>query len=93
MLPFLLLAVIFSACKDKFTEQYLELEPVYLGYQEFRASVKMVSQQDLVKPGKIYVMGNYLFINERMKGIHLYNNANPSSPGTSDLSYRAMSTS
>jgi hypothetical protein len=80
LIPFLLLVVLFSSCKDKFTEQYLELEPVYLGYQEFRASVKMVSQQDLVKPGKIYTMGTYLFINERMKGIHIYNNANPASP-------------
>jgi len=80
LIPFLMLVVLFAGCKDKYTEQYLELEPVYLGYQEFRASVKMVSQQDLAKPGKIYVMGNYLFINERMKGIHIYNNANPASP-------------
>jgi hypothetical protein len=70
----------FSACKDKFTEQYLELEPVYMGYQEFRMSVKMVTQQDLAKPGKIYTKDAYLFINERMKGIHVYNNANPASP-------------
>ena len=80
LIPFLLLVVLLPACKDKYTEQYLELEPVYMGYQEFRASVKMVSRQDLVKPGKIYVVGNYLFINERMKGIHMYNNANPASP-------------
>lgn len=79
-IPFLLLAFLFSDCKDKYTEEYLSLEPVYLGYKEFRESVKFVSQQDLVKPGKIYVIGNYLFINEQMKGIHIYNNINPSSP-------------
>jgi hypothetical protein len=80
LIPFLMLVLMFSACKDKFTEQYLELEPVYMGYQEFRMSVKMVTQQDLAKPGKIYTKDAYLFINERMKGIHVYNNANPASP-------------
>jgi hypothetical protein len=79
-IPFLLLIALFSACKDKYTEQYLSLEPVYLGYQDFRASVKVISQQDLVKPGKIYTIGNYIFINEIMKGVHVYNNTNPASP-------------
>lgn len=72
--------IVLFGCKDKYTEQYQSLEPVYLGYKEFRESVKMVSQQDLVKPGKIYTYGNYLFINEIMKGVHVYNNANPSAP-------------
>ena len=80
MIPFLLLLVLFSACNDKYTEQYLSLEPVYLGYQEFRESVKVVNQKDLVKPGKIYTIGSYIFINEIMKGVHVYNNTNPASP-------------
>jgi hypothetical protein len=79
-IPILLSGIIFSGCKDKYTEQYLSLEPVYLTYQEFRASVKVVNQQDLVKPGKIYTIGNYIFINEIMKGVHVYNNTNPASP-------------
>jgi len=80
LIYFFLLILLFSACKDKFTEQYQSLEPIYMGYKEFRESVKVVSQQDLVKPGKIYAIGTYLFINERMKGIHVYNNTNPASP-------------
>jgi hypothetical protein len=80
LVPFLLLIVLLSGCKDKYTEQYQSLEPVYMTYEDFRASVKVVSQQDLVKPGKIYTFGNYIFINEIMKGIHVYNNANPASP-------------
>ena len=80
LIPFLLLLVLFLACKDKYTEQYESLEPVYMSYTDFRSAVKMVSQQDLVKPGKIYAFGNYLFINELMKGIHVYNNTNPSAP-------------
>lgn len=67
-------------CTDKYTEEYLSLEPVYLSYEDFRKSVKVVSQQDLVKPGKIYAYNNYLFINELKKGIHVFNNTNPTSP-------------
>lgn len=80
LIPFALMIVMLSACMDKFTEEYQSLEPVYLGYKEFRESVKMVSQQDLVKPGKIYTIGSYLFINEIMKGVHVYNNSVPANP-------------
>jgi hypothetical protein len=80
LIPFLLMVILFSACKDKYTEQYQSLEPVYMGYQEFRESVKMVSQQELVKPGKIYTIGKYIFINELMKGVHVYDNTNAATP-------------
>ena len=76
----LLLIVIISGCKDKYTEQYLSLEPVYMSYKDFREAVKPVTSHSLVKPGKIYYKDNYLFINEIMKGVHVYNNTNPSSP-------------
>jgi hypothetical protein len=69
-----------AGCKDKYTEEYLSLEPVYVSYTDFRESVKVVGQQDLVKPGKIYTYNNYLFINELRKGIHVYDNTNPTSP-------------
>jgi hypothetical protein len=69
-----------SGCEDKYTEQYLSLEPVYMSYKDFREAVKVESTHSLQKPGKIYYKDNYLFINEIMKGIHVYNNANPASP-------------
>jgi len=79
---FMLLAMIFilSGCEDKYTEQYLSLEPVYMSYKDFREAVKVESSHSLQKPGKIYYKDNYLFINEIMKGIHVYNNTNPASP-------------
>jgi len=79
---FMLLAMIFilSGCEDKYTEQYLSLEPVYMSYKDFREAVKVESTHLLEKPGKIYYKDNYLFINEIMKGIHVYNNTNPASP-------------
>lgn len=79
---FNLLALIFilSGCEDKYTEQYLSLEPVYMSYKDFREAVKSESTHQLTKPGKIYYKDNYLYINEIMKGIHVYNNTNPASP-------------
>ena len=77
---FLALIFILSGCEDKYTEQYLSLEPVYMSYKDFREAVKVESTHSLQKPGKIYYKDNYLFINEIMNGIHVYNNTNPASP-------------
>lgn len=79
---FQLLALVFilSGCEDKYTEEYLSLEPVYMSYKDFREAVKTESTHSLEKPGKIYYKDNYLYINEIMKGIHVYNNTNPASP-------------
>src|SRR5665648_651703 len=81
---FLTLIFILSGCEDKYTEQYLSLEPVYMSYKDFREAVKVESTHSLLKPGKIYYKDNYLFINEIMKGIHVYNNTNPCLLYTSD---------
>lgn len=80
LISFLFTLLLLSGCKDRYTEEYQSLEPVYLGYKEFRESVKVTGQQDLIKPGKIYVWGDYIFINELMKGVHVYNNTNPAVP-------------
>jgi hypothetical protein len=53
--------------------------PLYLSTAALQ-DVKTESPQPLQKPGKIYVRGSYLFINEQGKGLHLLNNANPRSP-------------
>ncbi len=43
-------------------------------------TIKMISSQPVQRPGKIYRYGNYLLINELNKGIHVFDNSNPSSP-------------
>ena len=80
VLPLFFLMVFVSGCEDKFTEQYLSAEPVYMSYKDFREAVKSESLHALINPGKIYYKDNYLYINELMKGIHVYNNSNPASP-------------
>ncbi len=53
--------------------------PVYISYEEMR-HVQTMAAQPLDNPGKIYIYGHYLFINEVNKGIHIINNQNPASP-------------
>ena len=51
-----------------------------MSYKDLRASVTEEQNVDLKNPGKIYFKDNYIFIVEELKGIHIYDNSNPSSP-------------
>jgi LVIVD repeat len=53
--------------------------PVYLTTAALQ-DVKTEPPQPLRKPGKIYVRGRFLFINEHGKGLHLINNTDPRAP-------------
>jgi len=45
-----------------------------------RKPVKSTSGYAIQTAGKIYIQGNYLFVNEKYKGIHVFDNSNPASP-------------
>lgn len=44
------------------------------------SEIKLMLPKTVHNPGKIYVYGKYLLINEIKKGIHIYDNLEPSSP-------------
>jgi hypothetical protein len=71
-----------SGCKKECikTVTYKAYEPVYLSYEELRKSVKAEAPQRLKKPGKIYIYGRYLFVNDIDRGIHIIDNSNPAAP-------------
>lgn len=81
---FVILALTFfmSACDDKVesTHVYTVYEPVYTSPAEIRASFAVGDPAVLKEPGKIYMYGNYLFINEPGEGIHVINNADKTNP-------------
>jgi hypothetical protein len=70
----------FSSCEDSTLKEYKGYAPVYLSYNDLRSSVAEEQNVDLKNPGKIYFKDNYIFIVEELKGIHVYDNTNPSSP-------------
>jgi len=59
---------------------YTYYKPVYKTAAEVRANIKSNTAQPVERPGKIYVKGNYIFLNEVDKGIHVIDNSNPAQP-------------
>ncbi|HET9434503.1 MAG TPA: hypothetical protein VFO37_12140, partial [Chitinophagaceae bacterium] len=85
ILSFILIAtmLLFSACiKDRCTQEhtYSYYLAVYKTKTEVRANIGSNAPREVETTGKIYVRGNYIFLNEMDKGIHVINNANPSKP-------------
>lgn len=74
-------ATLYQSClKDTATKTYTIFTPVYKPAEEVRAGIKSDAPAPISKPGKIVVLGNYIFLNEIDKGIHIIDNTNPSAP-------------
>jgi hypothetical protein len=71
-----------TACSDRTVEliTYDANVPVYMPFDEFRASFEKSAPIDISHPGKMYFKDGYLFINEYGKGIHVIDNSDPSNP-------------
>ncbi|MBI2730096.1 MAG: hypothetical protein HYX40_04990 [Sphingobacteriales bacterium] len=79
----LLIILCFSSCfKDSCTKTYSYTinEPVYATVAQVRANIKSNTPREIEYPGKLFIRGNYIFLNEIDKGIHIINNTNPASP-------------
>ncbi len=69
-----------SSCTDQIFETFTANSPVYLSYDELRSAVKMTAAREMNNPGKIYFKDQYIFINEKMKGVHVYDVSDPKNP-------------
>ena len=75
------LIFLFSGCmKDKVTRTYKISSPIYEVLTTFRESVKSQSPINIETTGKLSVIGKYIFLSEPLKGIHIIDNSDPSSP-------------
>jgi len=77
-----LMAILLASCEDIITREvtYLANVPIYMSRADFNAAVKKSDEVEVKKPGKIYFKDNYLFLNELEKGVHVYNDADPTNP-------------
>jgi hypothetical protein len=76
-----LICFFFNSClKDTTTKRYVYFKPVYKTKEEVRANMKTGPAQDIKSSGKIYVKGNYIFLNEMDKGVHIIDYSNPANP-------------
>lgn len=78
----LLFFVISSCVKDtvKRTYSYTLYRPVYKTVAAVHADLKSAAPQAIQQPGKLYVKGSYIYLNEVAKGIHVIDNSNPAQP-------------
>lgn len=77
---FSLILIFLSSCEDTTYREYKGYAPVYMSYEDLRTAVSEEQNVDLVNPGKIYYKDSYIFIIEELKGIHVFDNTDPSSP-------------
>lgn len=81
LLPVFAALILFSGCmKDKISRTFQIMTPVYADKAVVFENVKSGPSQELSRPGKIFIRGSYLFINEVDKGVHIFDNSNPASP-------------
>lgn len=79
--------LLFSVCIIALLCSYYPVEkeepyyiPVLMTREVLENSIELLPARELDNPGKIYLIDNYIFINERYKGIHVIDNENPENP-------------
>ena len=79
---FFVTLVLFTQCKkgDGDTLELVQIPKVITVEQMRDLPVGITNPIKAEKSGKIYIYQDFLFINEPSKGIHIYNNSNPSAP-------------
>ncbi|MDX5347137.1 MAG: hypothetical protein LPK19_07800 [Hymenobacteraceae bacterium] len=55
-------------------------QPLLMSRQQLETSIALKAPQPIYAPGKIYLFGNHIFINEKYKGVHVINNQDPKNP-------------
>ena len=80
----LFFSLLFVACVFCITTSFSSTNsysPVFMKRADLENSVRFFPEgRDLRRPGKIYLKEPYIYINERYKGIHVYDNSNPEAP-------------
>jgi hypothetical protein len=78
------LAVVMSSCKNNDDDENYEVitiaVPEVMSKSDFRKSVEILSPRNIEEAGKVYVYGEYIFVNDAFKGVHIIDNTNPISP-------------
>lgn len=84
LITLLLLALmaLFTSCeKDTAEEEFYNVAvPVVKPIEEFRAMVKISEPRAISESGKIYTYGDYVFVNDDQKGVHIIDNTDPRNP-------------
>lgn len=76
----------FFSCENNDNEEdgefaeFLVARPIVMSRADFANSVDIVDPLPIDESGKIYAYQNYIFVNDKYKGVHVIDNSNPASP-------------
>jgi|GEM_PF-2408447 len=74
-------ALLLASCtRDRCRSTFKIKVPVYRKLSDVRADMHSAAARPIQSPGKFIIQGNWIFLNEFGKGIHLIDNSNPASP-------------
>lgn len=59
---------------------YLVATPVMMNLTEFRNSVDVLPPRPIDESGKIYAYKDYIFVNDKYRGVHVIDNSDPENP-------------
>ena len=54
---------------------YLVATPITMSVTDFKNSVDVVAPRPINESGKIYAYQNYIFVNDKYKGVHVIDNS------------------
>lgn len=77
LISLVLCSAIFMSSEPVYYGNYL---PVFMSRTEMEKAVRLESPAPIKNPGKIYIKDNYIFINEKYRGIHVIDNTDPENP-------------
>ncbi|WP_190809871.1 LVIVD repeat-containing protein [Flagellimonas sp. S3867] len=60
--------------------EYLVAKPLVISKADFVNSVDIIAPRPIDESGKVYTYKDYIFVNDKYKGIHVINNSNPLQP-------------
>lgn len=73
-------AALITSCQKEKEDQLVEgYKPIYATSEDLN-TVEVRSNEALENPGRIYTYEHYLLVNDKAKGVHIYDNSNVSSP-------------
>lgn len=71
----------FTGCfKDTSVKHFTMYRPLYKTLPQVQSEVKSTAPVPVSQPGKMFVIGSYIFLSEKNKGVHIIDNANPAAP-------------
>lgn len=72
-------ALVMSSCDKNKEKTVVGYKPVYATADELE-KINTTESEPLEKPGKIYIYNDLLLVNDKAKGVHIYNNSNSANP-------------